>query len=108
MLNNIQNDLISDIANTSLGGISGLGSGYKTESDKNYFVDQSDISSEAYNKYLREEDIKNFSRILTQVDENEATERVLNEVFSQKYSIDDDAFLGELLTNEEFLNDIMK
>ena len=72
----------------------------------NYFVDESDISSEAIQKYERELDVKKFSDILMQYDEQDALEEVLQQAFNGTISIDNDEFLSELLTNEEFLNDI--
>ena len=76
----------------------------KTGSD--FFVDESDISTEAIAKYEREIDVKRFSDILMQYDEKEALEEVLQKVFEGSISIDNDEFLSELLTNEDFLNDI--
>ena len=72
----------------------------------NYFIDESDISSEAIAKYEHENDIKKFSEILMQYDEKDALEQVLQKVFDGSISIDNDDFLSELLTNEDFLNDI--
>ena len=72
----------------------------------NYFIDESDISSEAIAKYEHENDIKKFSEILMQYDEKDALEQVLQKVFDGSISIDNDEFLSELLTNEDFLNDI--
>jgi len=39
----------------------------------NYFIDESDISSEAIAKYEHENDIKKFSEILMQYDEKDGT-----------------------------------
>ena len=71
-----------------------------------YFVDESEISPEAFRKYERELDVKKFSDILIQYDEKDALEQVLHQVFDGTISIDNDEFLSELLTNEDFLNDI--
>ena len=108
MINKIQNDNIAEVKGQSaaLEGINNNSSLKKSDNDKNFFIDQSDISQAAFEKYKKEEDVKKFSEILLQSDEKEATQRVLEEIFSQKYSIDDDEFLNELLNNEEFLNDI--
>ena len=76
----------------------------KTNAD--YFVDESDISAEALKKYQHELDVKKFSEILMQYDEKDALEEVLQQVFNGTISIDNDEFLSDLLTNEEFLNDI--
>ena len=71
-----------------------------------YFVDESNISSEAIAKYEHELDVKKFSEILMQYDEKDALEEVLQKVFDGSISIDNDEFLTDLLTNEDFLNDI--
>ena len=71
-----------------------------------YFVDESDISSEALKKYEHEMDVKKFSEILMEYDEKDALEEVLRGIFDGSISIDNDEFLSELLMNEEFLNDI--
>ncbi len=70
------------------------------------FVDESNISQEAIQKYERELDVKKFSDILMQYDEKDALEEVLRQVFDGTISIDNDEFLSELLTNKDFLNDI--
>ena len=76
------------------------------KANSDYFIDESDISSEAFKKYEHEVDVKKFSDILMQYDEKEALEEVLRGVFDGSISIDNDEFLSELLTNEDFLNDI--
>ena len=97
MINKIQNDNIAEVIGQSA-ALEGI--------NNNSSLKQSDISQAAFEKYQKEEDVKKFSEILLQSDEKEATQRVLEEIFSQKYSIDDDEFLNKLLNNEEFLNDI--
>ncbi len=74
--------------------------------NSSYFVDESQISDDAIEKYQRELDIKKFSEILKETDEKEATELVLKQAFDGILSIDDDEFLSELLTSDVFLNDI--
>lgn len=76
------------------------------KANADYFVDESDISSEAIKKYEHELDVKKFSDILMEYDEKDALEEVLQQVFNGTISIDNDEFLSELLTNEDFLNDI--
>ena len=74
--------------------------------DADYFVDQSEISSAAFEKYQRELDIQTFSDILMKTDEKASTELVMKQAFEGLISIDDNDFLLELLDNEDFLNDI--
>ena len=76
------------------------------EADSAYFIDESNISSAALQKYQKELDIKTFSDILMETDEKAANELVLQQAFEGKFSIDDVDFLSELLENEDFLNDI--
>ena len=77
----------------------------ETDDDK-FFIDQSEISQAAFEKYQRENDIKAFSDILFQTDQKEANDMVLKQAFEGTISIDDIDFLSELLNSEDFLNDI--
>ena len=77
------------------------------DNDLNYIVDESEISSEAYQKYERELDIKRFSQILLDTDEKEATERVLKKAFDGTISISETDILGDLVNNNDLLNDII-
>ncbi len=74
--------------------------------NSSYFIDESQISDDAIEKYQRELDVKKFSEILKETDEKEANELVLKQAFDGILSIDDDEFLSELLTSDVFLNDI--
>ena len=71
-----------------------------------YFIDESNISTAALEKYQRELDVKTFSEILKQTDEKAANELVLQQAFEGLLSIDNTDFLSELLDNEDLLNDI--
>lgn len=72
----------------------------------NYFVDESDISSLALEKYNHEQDIKKFSDFLFETDEKEATKLVLQEVFNGKIEMDNDELISELIKNKTLINDI--
>ncbi len=74
--------------------------------ENGYFVDESDISSAALQKYQREVDVKKFSEILKETDQKAADELVMQQAFEGSLSIENDEFLSELLNNEDFLNDI--
>lgn len=76
------------------------------KSDKSFFVDESQISNAAMEKYEHELDVQRFSEILKETDEKEANELVLQQAFDGILSIDDDEFMSELLASEVFLNDI--
>ena len=91
----------------SLDRIKAIGISNPFEEDKGkYFIDESNISTAALEKYQRELDVKTFSEILKQTDEKAANELVMKQVFEGLFSIDDTDFLSELLDNEELLNDI--
>ena len=75
--------------------------------DSNYIIDESRISDEAYRKYQREIDVKNFSNILLQTSEKEATELVLQKAFDGTISINDDNILNDLISNNDLLNEII-
>ena len=77
------------------------------EYDSDYFIDESRISNEAYQKYQREIDVKHFSDILMQTDEKEAANLVLKKAFDGTISINDDNILNDLISNNDLLNDII-
>ena len=101
-----QTDLISESA--SLDRIKEIeANGHYKSNDINYIVDESDISVEAYKKYERENDIKRFSKILMETDEQEANELVLQKAFDGTISIDDTGIINDLSSNNGLLDDII-
>lgn len=108
MLDKIQNTGSESITQSqNLDRIRGLGvSNPFEEDDKGFFVDESNISSLALEKYQRELDVKKFSDILMKTDEKAANELVIKQAFDGTLSIDNDDFLSELLNNEDFINEI--
>ena len=82
-------------------------SNHYKENDVNYIVDESDISLEAYKKYERENDIKRFSEILLETDEQEANELVLKKAFDGTISLDETGIINELTNNNGLLDDIV-
>lgn len=108
MLDKIQGNISETIAQSQgLEKIKGLGATNPFEDDdKGFFIDQSDISSLAMQKYQREIDVNYFGEILKQTDEQEATKLVLDKVFNGQFSIDNDDVLMEILNSKDFLNDV--
>lgn len=108
MLDKIQNTGSESITQSqNLDRIRGLGvSNPFEEDDKGFFVDESNISSLALEKYQRELDVKKFSDILMETDEKAANDLVIKQAFDGTLSIDNDDFLSELLNNEDFINEI--
>ena len=109
MLDKIQNDgadIISQSANLDRIKEIEVNNRY-SQNDNDYFIDESDISDIAYEKYQRYSDIQKFSKILMQTDEQEALDLVLKKTFDGTISVDNDEFMSELLSNSEFLNDII-
>ena len=108
MLDKITNTGSESIAQSqNLDRIRGLGVSNPFEEDlSKFFVDESVISQGALEKYQREVDIKTFSDMLLQTDEKEANNLVLMQALEGRFSIDNDEFLSELLSSEDFLNDI--
>ncbi len=108
MLDKIQGNISETIAQSQgLEKVKGLGvSNPFEDDDKGFFIDQSDISSLALQKYQREIDVNHFSEILKQTDEQEATNLVLDKVFNGQFSIDNDDILMEILNSKDFLNDV--
>ena len=107
MLDKILNNNSESITQSqSLDRIKGVTSNPFEEVENGYFIDESNISSAAIQKYQREVDIKKFSEILKETDEKSANELVIQQALDGKLSIENDDFLSELLNNEDFLNDI--
>ena len=109
MLDKIQNDstdLVSQSANLDRIKEIDIQNQY-SKNDYGYFIDESDISDAAFEKYQRFSDIQKFSKILMQTDEQEALDLVLEKTFDGTISIDNDEFMSELLNNDDFLNDII-
>jgi len=110
MLDKIQNstsELISQSQNlNSLDRITSYGSQNQVENDKNFFVDQSDISTQAFEKYQREEDIKEFSKALMNMSEKEANDLVISNALDGTISFDQSDIINELLNNTDLINDI--
>ncbi len=109
MLDKIQNNTSDIIEKSQIDRISQYGATNPfKEATNDYFIDESHISFAAMDKYQREIDIKEFSKILLETDEKEANNLVINQAFDGDYSIENDDFLLELINNENFLNDINK
>ncbi len=107
MLDKIQNNSSESITQSqSLDRIKGYSTNPFEENENGFFIDESDISTAALQKYQHEVDVKKFSEILKQTDEAAANELVLQQAFDGNLSIDNEDFLLELLNNEDFLNDI--
>ena len=107
MLDKIQNSSSELITQShSLDRIWLEGTQSPIERDKNYFVDQSEISSLAFEKYQREEDIKTFSNILMETDEKEANSLVVSKALDGNLELFKDDILNELLGNSDFINDV--
>ncbi len=105
MLDKIQ-DNSQSIDNLSINQVQkiGLSNPYKAD-DKNFFIDESQISSAAYEKYQKELDIKTFSNILFEQDQKSANSLVIKQVFDELFSLDD-SFLDDLIENKDFLDEI--
>ncbi len=107
MLDKITNNNSESITQSqSLDRIKGVATNPFETNESGFFIDESDISSAAIQKYEREIDVQKFSEILKETDEKAANELVVQQAFDGALSIDDDNFLSELLNNEDFLNDI--
>ena len=105
MLDKINNNSES-IDNLSLNQIEKIGAKNPYESnDKNFFIDESLISNAAYEKYLREIDVKEFSGALFNLDQKSADDLVIKQAFDGILSFDD-SYLDELVNNKDFMNEI--
>ncbi len=111
MLDRINNDGL-DLINQGQGlekvSLNGVSNPYKREDYKYFLIDESDISPAAFEKYQREHDIKKFSAILKETDENEANSLVMQSIFKGKFSIEDAEIYNSIINNNDFLNDVFK
>jgi len=105
-INNNSTDIINQSQNLDRIKSIGVTNPFAEDTDA-YFIDESDISNAAMQKYQHDLDIKNFSNILMEINEKEANDLVLQQAFSGNLSIDNDEFINELLINDDFLNDII-
>ncbi len=107
MLDKITNNNSESIAQSqSLDRIKNVATNPFEDVENGFFIDESNISSAAIQKYEREVDIKKFSEILKETDEKASNELVLQQAFEGNLSIENDDFISELLNNKDFLNDI--
>ena len=109
MLDKIQNNSSESILQSqNADRIRGLGVSNPYEEDsKNFFIDQSDISSVAFEKYQKEQDIQKFSEILKSTDEQAASNLVMQQMFDWIIKPEDINFsYDKIFENENFINDI--
>lgn len=108
MLDKIHSNAADSIEQSqNLDRIKGYGVTNPFLDDNDYFIDESYISNEALQKYQREIDVKDFSKILIDLEQSLSDNLVIQQAFEGKFSIDNDEFLSELLNSKEFLNDLM-
>ena len=108
MLDRISNDHSEAISQNNIGRISSLGvsNPYNTN-DNSLFVDESNISDAAIKLYEREQDVKKFTKLaLSDEDDRSADALVVSKAMNGEISIDDNDALFDLLSNEDFLNEI--
>lgn len=113
MLDRIQNnttDLINQTQNLETDKVERadkVGTSNPIEEDKkSYFIDESQISSLALQKYQRELDVNYFSNILKNSSQKEADDLVLNKAFNGLLSVDNDELLAELINSKDFLDEL--
>ena len=73
-----------------------------SSNDSAYFIDESEISDTAYEKYMREQDVKRFSQILLETDEDEADSTEPYDPFSD---IDESELESYIDDSEELFNE---
>ncbi len=111
MLNGIYNDSINNnyiSRESNIVQISDAQRKYATSPFKSsHFVDETQISDEAINKYEKEQDIKKFASLALSDESDSSHMTLIEEVFSQgvKSPFTDD-LLESLLDNQKLLDDI--
>lgn len=109
MLDRIQNNSLDNINQSqNLEKIEKYGSTNPIKEDrKSFFIDESQISQRALEKYQRELDITKFSDILKQTSQKEADDLVMSKAFNGSLSVENDDWLSELINSKDFLDDIL-
>jgi hypothetical protein len=110
MLNGINQNTSSEIL-TGSSAVERLQNGLATnpyQNDRNFLIDETNISSTAINLWEKELDAKRFTHLVTSNPEDDWAERLVQEnVLKGKFSIDDTEDLYNLLSNDNFLKDVM-
>lgn len=108
--NNLDNQMIteSQINKTSeLAKLNGKASSYATF-NRDYLIDETDISKDALKLYEREKDVKNFSKLLSSIS-NDEVDGLMSALFQKGVvDIDDVNVLSELAGNKKFIGDILE
>lgn len=79
-----------------------------SQSDKNLFVDESDISNEAMSLYKRDLDVKKFTNLaLSDFDNLDCNLLVLNNVFGAQDASFDDKVIEGIFNSKTFLKDLL-
>ncbi len=112
MVNSV--NINDELNNTQLSGQLGVSSvttnpinnPYKN-ADKNLLIDETAISNEALNLYQKEQDVKQFTSLVTSNPEDLSQEQIIAGLFNKGISdpLSEDA-AGELATNPKLLNDL--
>lgn len=109
MLNRIEQNSTSEILAKS-SAIQRLSDSYQSnpiDDRKNFLIDESNISTNAIQKWERELDVKKFTHLVTSdPDDKSAEELVTRQIFEGKISFDDEELQG-LFSNKKFLEDVM-
>lgn len=75
--------------------------------DKAMLIDESNISDDAISLYTKELDVKKFTQLaLSDADDVSADNLVMQKVFNNEISIDDNDALYSVLNSKEFLKDV--
>lgn len=110
MLNGINQNTSSEIL-TGSSAVERMQNGLATnpyKNDRNFLIDETNISSTAINLWEKELDAKRFTHLVTSNPEDDWAERLVQEnVLKGKFSIDDTEDLYNLLNNDNFLKDVM-
>ena len=110
MLNGINQNTSSEIL-TGSSAVERLQNGLASNpyaNDKNFLIDETNISSKAINLWEKELDAKRFTHLVTENPQDDWAEKLVQKkVLEGKFSINDADDLYNLLNNKNFLKDVM-
>ena len=103
---NIQNNQVGQSSAADKTGLFGKTNPYDKH-DKNFLIDELDISNTALKLYQKDQDVAKFAKLaLSDPDDNSHNQIVASKVENGDIQIFEDEFVESLLNNTQFLKDL--
>ena len=77
--------------------------------NRDFLIDESQISKDAIRMYQMEKDVKHFTKLaMSDIENDDTTDALMQKLFSKGViDIDDENILGDLSQNNKFWNDLL-